>query len=95
MVSMDQQKVELNTSNIKTHTSTVTGDKYTLQKVKPSAWLDILDDVENNKENKNRTLYTKVLENIVVSPKKTMDDFTNSAELDEVVKAAISFQRGK
>lgn len=76
-------------------TSTVTGEKYIFQKVSPAAWLDIMDEVDQEKEKQRRKLYSLVLENIVVQPKKTIEDFEEFAELDEVVTAAIRFQRGK
>jgi len=94
-MNTENQPVEIKKTNIKQYTSTILKKNYTFQRVSPSAWLDILDKVDNNKENKNRTLYSEVLENIVVQPKLTLDDFENSGELDEVVKAAINFQRGK
>lgn len=71
------------------------GNKYTFQKVMPSEWIDVMDEVENNKESQRRTLYTKTLENIVVQPKVTLDDFEDYGELEEVVQAANRFQRGK
>ncbi len=80
--------------NIKYFTSE-NGNKYTFQKVKPMAWLDIMDDVEANKEHTRRKLYPAVLENIVVNPKLSIDEFDDYAELEEVITAAIRFQRGK
>lgn len=79
----------------KTHTSKVEKKEYLFQKVSPSAWLDIMDEVDENKSTKRRSLYTAVLENIVVQPKVTLDDFDNSAELDDVVITAMRFQQGK
>ena len=72
---------------------TVGGKKYTLQKVKPTTWLTILDDVQASEGKGNLVMYGKVLENIVVSPKMEIDDFESFAELEEVVKTAIRFQR--
>ncbi|WP_431180835.1 hypothetical protein [Bacillus luti] len=54
-----------------------------------------MDEVDENKATRRRSLYTAVLENIVVQPKVTLDDFDNSAELDDVVLSAIRFQQGK
>jgi hypothetical protein len=73
--------------------SKFSGEKYIFQKVSPAAWLDIMDEV--NAEKRSRKLYDLTLENIVVQPKKTVDDFEDFAELDEVVTAALRFQRGK
>lgn len=70
------------------------GNKYTFQKVLPSAWLDIVDRTQAS-EGKNRAMYGEVLENIVVQPQMKIDDFEDFAELEEVVKAAIRFQQGK
>lgn len=71
------------------------GQKYTFQKVAPVEWLDIMDEVEANKEKQRRKLYGAVLENIVVQPKMALEDFEEYAEMEEVVTAAIRFQRGK
>jgi len=96
---MEQNKANEATAtenkNIKNHTSSVSGKKYTFQKVKPMAWLAIMDDVEANEEQRRRKLYPAVLENIVVQPKMEVDDFEDFAELEEVVTSAIRFQRGK
>ena len=96
---MEQNKANEATAtenkNIKIHTSSVSGKKYTFQKVKPMAWLAIMDDVEANEEQRRRKLYPAVLENIVVQPKMEVDDFEDFAELEEVVTSAIRFQRGK
>jgi hypothetical protein len=70
------------------------GAKYTFQKVAPVAWLDIMDEVEGS-DKKRRKLYGAVLENIVVQPQMGLEDFNDSAELEEVVQEAIRFQRGK
>ncbi|MDR4987160.1 hypothetical protein RGU74_27065 [Bacillus cereus] len=79
----------------KKHISKVEKKEYLFQKVKPSNWLDIMDEVDENKGSKRRSLYAAVLENIVVQPKVTMDDFDESAELDDVVISAMRFQQGK
>lgn len=75
------------------------GNKYAFQKVKSSAWLDIMDEVEAADGARGK-LYPAVLENVVVQPKLDVDDFDEDgrggyAELEEVVTAAIRFQRGK
>lgn len=80
---------------IKEYTSTNSGEQYTFQKVTPAEWLDIMDEVNANKEKQSRTLYGKVLENIIVKPQQKLEDFDDFAEVDEVVTAAIRFQRGK
>lgn len=81
--------------NVKEFTSK-SGKKYTFQKVAPVAWLDVLDEVEDGeKKGQRRRLYGKVLENVVVQPKMTMEEFEDFAEMDEVVTAAIRFQQGK
>ncbi|MEI5946472.1 hypothetical protein ETJ91_00390 [Bacillus albus] len=79
----------------KTHTSKVEKKEYLFQKVAPSTWLDIMDEVDENKATRRRSLYSAVLENIVVQPKVKLDDFEDSAELDDVVLSAIRFQQGK
>lgn len=71
------------------------GTKYSFQKVTPVAWLDIMDEVEANKEQQRRKLYGATLENIIVQPKMALEDFEDYAEMEEVVTEAIRFQRGK
>jgi hypothetical protein len=78
--------------NIKEFTS-ANGTTYTFQKVSPVAWLDIMDEIEG--AGQRRKLYGSVLENIIVQPRMKLEEFTDFAELDEVVTAAIRFQRGK
>lgn len=92
----DQEKVvEVKNSRVKQFESAA-GNKYTFQKVPPVEWLDILDAVEDGeKVGRRRRLYGSVLENVVVQPKLTAEEFEEYAELDEVVTAAIRFQQGK
>lgn len=78
------------------------GNKFTLQKVAPAQWLDILDDAEGDGGKMKRSkMYGAVLENIVVQPPQMKindfdaDGYDGYAELDEVVTAAIRFQQGK
>ena len=71
------------------------GEKYKFQKVKPIAWLELMDEAEVNGAPKRAKLYRAVLENVVVQPQLTVNDFEDMAELDEVVTAAIRFQQGK
>lgn len=75
--------------------TSASGKEYTFQKVAPVEWLDIMDDVNSNKEKQSRKLYTAVMENIVVQPKMKLEEFDDFAEMDEVVTSAIRFQRGK
>jgi hypothetical protein len=91
---MAEEKVTL-TKNQKEFKSEISGKTFIFQKVTPVAWLDIMDEVEATKEKKSRKLYGEVMENIVVSPKMGLEDFEDFAEMDEVVTAAIRFQRGK
>lgn len=97
MAKEEVKEVSLKVEKVKEYTSE-NGLKYTFQKVSPMSWLDMMDEVESNPKNQRRTLYPKVLENIVVSPKLTVDDFEERGgfgELEEVVSAAVTFQRGK
>lgn len=80
---MDQKKVTIN------------GTEYTFQKVVPREWLRMRDRCKNkNGIPIEERLYDEVLQHIVVNPKKRLDDFTDVQELEEVVTAAIRFQRG-
>lgn len=94
---MELEKVEVKNEKVTTFTSE-NGHTYTFQKVSPMAWLDIMDEVEANPKHQRRTMYPKALESIVVSPKLTVDEFEDRggyAELEDVITAAIRFQRGK
>ena len=71
------------------------GNSYTFQKVSPSEWMRILDNAERTGTIRRSDMFPDVLEHVVVQPSKTVDDFEEYAELDEVVKAAIRFQQGK
>lgn len=75
--------------------SQISGKEYTLQKVPPLEWLQIMDDSEVNGVRKRTKFYPALLENIVVQPKVTLQDFDNFAEVEELAKEAISFQQGK
>lgn len=76
------------------------GNVYTFQRVKPSKWMEILDQSDDGVGRRNRVRYaTLVLENVVAIPGGlTPDSFEEDgrggyAELDEVVGAAIRFQQ--
>ncbi len=71
------------------------GNTYTFQKVDPVPWMDIMDSMEANKEQPRRTLYPKVMENIVVQPQMKLEEFEDYAEMEEVITAALRFQQGK
>jgi len=74
---------------------TINGTEYTFQKVLPREWLRMRDRCKNKHGQPiEEKLYEEVLKHIVVSPKKTLDDFTDVAELEAVVEAAVRFQRG-
>lgn len=90
------EKKKVVVEQIKKFTSQA-GNDYTFQKVKPSSWLDIMDDVDAEKKGQRKRLYSSVLEHIVVQPKLVIDDFEDLgfAEMDEVVTNAIRFQQGK
>lgn len=77
------------------------GNKYTLQKVKPSKWLEILDKSDATGTRSRKVFYAEVLGNVVAIPGGlTVDDFDSeerggNAELDEVITAAARFQQSK
>lgn len=74
---------------------TIGDTEYTLQKVLPREWLRMRDRCKNRYGQPiEEKLYSEVLQHIVVDPKKKLDDFDNVRELEEVVTAAIRFQRG-
>jgi hypothetical protein len=77
------------------------GNEYVFQKVLPSVWLEAMDDVVENGQPKRALLYPMILQNVVVVPGGLkVDDFETNGrngypELEEVAKAALSFQQGK
>lgn len=74
---------------------TVNETEYTLQKVMPREWLRMKDRSKNKHgQVVEENFYSEILKHIVVSPKKSLDDFTNMSEVDEIVKAAARFQTG-
>lgn len=74
---------------------TINGTEYTLQKVTPREWLRMRDRCKNKHGQPiEERMYDEVLEHIVVHPKKKLDDFIDLQELEELVAAAIRFQRG-
>ena len=67
--------------------------EYTFQKVKPRAWLQIRQRTKDKHGMPiEEKLYSEILEHIVIVPKKTIDDFEEIEELEEVMKEAIRFQ---
>ena len=81
---MSQQKINVNDT------------EYTLQKIKPREWLRLKERCKNKHGQPNEEkMYEEVLEHIVVSPKKKLDDFEDMADLEGVVAAAIRFQLGR
>lgn len=78
----------------KSFTSDISGEEYLFQKVAPRPWMRLMDEWDA-KGKATEKLAEIVLEHIVVEPKKTIDDFEDYAEVDEVTLAALRFQRGK
>lgn len=76
-------------------TVTINGTEYTLQMVMPREWLRMKDRSKNKHgQVVEENFYTEILKHIVVSPKVSLDDFTNMNELDEIVREAARFQTG-
>lgn len=74
---------------------TINEKEYTLQKVMPREWLRMKDRSKNKHgQVVEENFYSEILKHIVVDPKKSLDDFTNMNEVDELVKAAARFQTG-
>ena len=71
------------------------GDKdYTLQKVPLSYWLETLDNSKDRYGNvMDSRFIPEILKHIVVSPKTSIDDFSDMEHLKEVVKEAVTFQQ--
>ena len=77
------------------------GNKYMFQKARPGVWLEMMDTAHEGGQLSRVALYQGVLDTVVVTPSGLkMDDFEEEgrggyAELEEVTKAAITFQQGK
>jgi hypothetical protein len=74
----------------------VGGVEYTLQMVPAEWYLDLSEECQNEFGRPNQTKLAKaILENIVISPKKTVNDFTGDlANLMELIKKADRFVKG-
>ena len=71
------------------------GTEYTFQKITAREWIRLKKRCTKNGNFDEEKFIDEVLEHIVVEPKKTLDDFENYAELEEVVAEAVNFQSGK
>lgn len=78
------------------------GNEFVFQKVGAAAWLDFMDQSENPQTGRpsHAKLNKIVLENVVVKPQLTLDDFDSEPydgfpELAEVTNAAMRFQQGQ
>ncbi len=66
---------------------------YTFQRVPLSYWLQMMDGAKDNNGNlMDSRFIPEVLKHIVVSPKKSIDDFPDMDTLREVIKEAATFQ---
>lgn len=75
---------------------TINGTPYVFQFNGISAWLKALDDcyVDGTGNISAYKLNSYLLENVVVSPKKNIDDFASSDELSEVTAYARKVASG-
>jgi hypothetical protein len=74
----------------------INGSEYTLQKLLPREWLRLRERCKNKSgQPVEEKLYDELLEHIVVSPKKHLDDFEDMAELEELMAEAVRFQLGR
>lgn len=81
---------------LKTKEIKINETEYTLQKLPVKQAFDLREQWLNQYGGVNQPkMYELVLENIVVKPKKKIEDFEEMWELDEVVTTAIDFQYGK
>ena len=73
----------------------IKGNEYTFQKLPAREWIRLRKRCTKNNNFDEEKFMDEVLEHIVVEPKKTIDDFEDYAELEEVVAEAVNFQSGK
>lgn len=83
-------------AKIYTVEKTINGTPYVFQHNGISAWLKALDDsyVDGTGNISAYKLNAYLLENVVVSPKKEIDDFTSADELSEVTAFARKVASG-
>ena len=84
-----------NKASVKQKTITINDTEYTLQKLVPREWIRLKNRCRDRQGNTNEEkLYDEILEYIVVSPQKKMDEFEDWQEFEQVITEAISFQTG-
>ncbi|HRD26143.1 MAG TPA: hypothetical protein PLA39_07715 [Methanoculleus sp.] len=73
----------------------IRGVEYTLKKIPPREWARLRDRCKNRFGNIIEEKYlAEVFEHLVVNPKKSIDDFDDWSECQEVADAAIEFHLG-
>ena len=73
----------------------IRGVEYTLKKIPPREWARLRDRCKNRFGNIiEEKFLEEVLEHLVVNPKKSIDDFDDWGECQEVANAAIEFHLG-
>jgi hypothetical protein len=76
----------------KTKEVTVNGEKYTLQSVPPSWYYDLVTRAQSSGGRIDiKLLNAELVENVVVSPKISLDDFGTPGEANKILKEIRSF----
>lgn len=85
-----------NVNNIKNlkyaKTVKVKDTEYTLQQLPVRAALELRQRVRDGGDVDDIRFYEELLEHVVVQPKKSLDDFTDVGELEELMKLVIEYQ---
>ena len=70
----------------------VSGKEYSIQKVSPREFYRMKERAKVNGELSDEKFYDEVFENMIVSPKCTMDDFEEIEDIEKLMKEALQFQ---
>lgn len=75
-------------------TVTVRGINYKIRKLQNSAWYDLKDKSKLPNGNLSELmLYRNMLQRIVISPKKNINDFDAISEIEELMTELIKYQQ--
>jgi len=73
----------------------IRGVEYTLKKLPPREWARLRDRCKNRFGNiLEEKFLAEVFEHLVVNPKRSLDDFEDWDECQEIANVAVEFQLG-
>lgn len=90
---MTQDQVRENIKNLKfAKTVDVDGVEYTLQKLPVRPGLQLRQDCRDGGDIDDIKFYERLLESVVIQPKKKLDDFEDIGHLEKLMKAVMEYQ---